>query len=445
MAHFQIKRGLDIPITGNPGSVVNNAPQVSHVGVLAEDYVGLKPIFNVSVGDFVALGQTLFTDRRDSSVSFTSPGSGTVVAISRGEKRKFLSIEIELSGEEVIDFGSTDIGAVDSHIVSDKLQKSGLWTAFKTRPFGKVPFSKSTPTAIFITAMDTRPLAADPEIIILSQLNEFHIGLKAISTLAPEVHVCVKQYSDLSLDLSENTVLHTFEGPHPSGLVGTHMHMVRPVHRGIEHWHVDYQDVIAIGHLFLTGKVSVDRVISLGGPSIKEPSLIKTRLGASVIELVDEYIDIQQHRVISGSVLYGYQAKGCEAYLGRYHQQISVLPEGNQRHFMGWAAPGKHRFSLTNVFLSRLFGDKDLVFNTSTNGSHRPIIPIGVYEKVMPMDLMMTHLLRSISIADVEDAERLGVLELDEEDLALSTYVCPGKNDFVPMLRNVLDIIEKEG
>lgn len=448
MELFQIKKGLDIPISGRPDTEIIDGPQISYIGLIAEDYTGLKPVFQVAVGDTVAVGQTLFSDRRDPAVSYTSTGAGTVVAINRGDKRKFLSVEIELGDGDTCDFGSIDqdhIHKLSRDDVASKLQQSGQWTSLRSRPFGKVAASDKTPRALFITAMDTRPLAPDPEVIIQSQLRLFNIGLQVLSVLAPEVFVAVKQYSDLNFELPPNATVYVFEGPHPAGLVGTHMHMIQPVYRDIEHWHIDYQDVIAVGHLFIYGQLMTERVIAVGGPSVKSPSLLKTRLGAGIQDLTAGYVNEGTHRFISGSILYGHHTAGVESYLGRYHNQVTVLPESIDRHFMGWAAPGKKQFSLMNVFLSRLIGEKQLEFNTSTNGSHRPIIPIGAYEKVMPMDLMMTHLLRALSIEDVETAEKLGVLELDEEDLALCTYVCPGKNDYIPMLRNVLNLIEKEG
>jgi Na+-transporting NADH:ubiquinone oxidoreductase subunit A len=280
--------------------------------------------------------------------------------------------------------------------------------------------------------------------------GDFERGLLALAKLTEGVvFVCTDRSTVVPLPTAtdgERFRLEQFVGPHPSGTVGFHIHRLDPVNRGKTVWHLGLQDAIAIGRLFETGKLHVERIVSLAGPAVSRPRLIRTRLGASTDVLVEGELVEGENRVISGSVFCGRKASGeVHGYLGRYSQQISVLREGREREFFGWFAPGLEKFSVSSTFLSKVIPGKRFGLTTSTNGSRRAIVPIGLYERVMPMDLMPTHLLRALLMRDVETSEELGCLELDEEDLELCTFVDPGKNDFGPYLRDVLTTIEKEG
>ena len=238
----------------------------------------------------------------------------------------------------------------------------------------------------------------------------------------------------------------SFSGPHPSGTVGLHIGLLDPVGSAKTVWHVGLQDLLGIGALVLTGKLDVVRLVSLAGPGVKKPCLLRTRLGASVDELVAGDLCDGENRVISGSILNGRAAAGdVLGYLGRFHNQITVLAEGREREFMGWLAPGSNKFSLSRLFLSALSPKKKFKFTTTTNGSPRAIVPIGLYEQVMPLDILPTFLLRSLACDDMEQSLKLGCLELDEEDLALCSFVDPGKTDFGTLLRRNLELIEREG
>jgi Na+-transporting NADH:ubiquinone oxidoreductase subunit A len=320
-----------------------------------------------------------------------------------------------------------------------------LWTALRTRPFSKVPAVEATTKAIFVTAMDTNPLAADPVVVISKQSEAFTAGLDVLSRLTNgKVYVCKKGKS-LPHSQQSNVEEHVFDGPHPAGLPGTHMHYLYPVDMSHVAWSINYQDVIAFGQLFLTGELYTDRVVSLAGPAVNNPRLIRTQLGACINELTDGEIIPGEVRSISGSVLSGVQASGAHAYLGRYHLQVSVLREGREKELFGWVMPGKNKFSVTKSFLSHLFKGQLYNMTTSLNGGERSMVPIGSYEKVVPLDMEPTLLLRDLCAGDSDSAQRLGALELDEEDLALCTYVCPGKYEYGSLLRSCLDTIEKEG
>lgn len=432
--------------------MVHNARAATRVAVLGDDVVGLKPTFHVAPGDLVRRGQLLFEDKSTPGVRHTSPAAGTVRAINRGERRAFHSLVIEVGNEDLTDaqlaFSSYSGGApqaLNADAVRALLLESGLWTALRTRPYSRVPAADSSPHALFITAIDTRPHSAAEAVVLAGHETDFTAGVTVLSQLcAGTTYVCVPQGLVLQLPSLPRVRTEVFEGPHPAGNVGTHIHLLSPVDMGRTVWHINYQDVMAVGHLFLTGRLDVSRVISLAGPSVLRPRLLRTRLGASIDALVQGEIAPGVQRLVSGSVLDGRSASGeVHGYLGRYHQQVTVLAEAVEREFFGWIMPGFDKFSLWGV-VAGAFTGKRLALNTTTNGGSRAMVPIGSYERVMPLDLMPTFLLRALLMNNDERAEALGALELDEEDLALCTFVCPGKAEYGPLLRAALTRIQKE-
>ncbi|MDD9892881.1 MAG: Na(+)-translocating NADH-quinone reductase subunit A [Gammaproteobacteria bacterium] len=447
--HIKVKKGLDLPITGAPEQVIYDAPAVSQVAVVGADYIGMKPTMLVAEGDQVKLGQPLFSDKKNPGVVFTAPGAGTVSKINRGARRVLQSVVIDVDGsEDAITFNSyaaDDLAGLGDDVVRKQLQESGLWAALRTRPYSKVPAVDSSPSSIFVNAMDSNPLAAHPEVVIGEQAEAFQAGLDVLTTLSSTVYVCRAEDARLPTLKGDKIIEAAFSGPHPAGLVGTHIHHLDPVGGGKTVWHLNYQDAIAIGKLFTTGQLSVERVVALAGPIAKKPRLLRTRLGASITDLVADEIESKEYRLISGSVWSGRRANGWAAYVGRYHLQISALAEGRHRQFMGWAAPGGDKFSFINVFTSALSRSRKFAFNTSQNGSARAMVPIGNFEGVMPLDVLPTQLLRAIVVGDTDMAQKLGCLELDEEDLALCSFVCSGKYDYAPVLRKNLTQIEREG
>ena len=422
MKTIHLKKGLDIPLAGEPVQEIDGEKQPGRVALVGPDYVGLKPRFEVAVGDRVKLGQSLFTDKKNPGVLYTSPGSGVVTGINRGERRAFLSIVIELEGEEEVVFDSyaeERLPSLERQAVIDLLTESGLWNSLRARPFGKVPDPGKIPRSIFVTVIDTDPHAPDVAKTLQGRESDFINGLTVLSLLTEgKVFLCLPAESTLPFPENGKIEPVQFTGPHPAGNPGTHIHLLDPVGKDREVWHINAQDTAAIGVLITTGRIDVHRIISLAGPSVNKPRLVKTRLGAALDELVSEELreggegNPGVHRIVSGSVLSGRWVNDPTAYLGRYHQQVSVLPEGGK--------------------LTRL-------------GPLRAIVPIGRYERVIPLDVLPTFLLRALAVNDVEDAENLGCLELVEEDLALCSYVCPSQIEHGTNLRRTLDIIEKEG
>jgi len=445
---IKIRKGLDLPINGSPKQEILDGPAVSEVAILGEDYLGMKPSMKVRVGDKVKCGDEIFVDKKTAGVTYTAPASGTISAINRGAKRKLLSVVIEVDGDDCKDFEkyeAAQLPQISREQVVENLVNSGLWTSLRTRPMSKVPAIDSDAAAIFVSLIDTNPLAADPMTIVTPQIEAFNHGLTVIKHLtAGELFVAYD--GNKNHDLAQNPVAtyKAFSGVHPAGNVGTHIHFLKPVNDKRTVWHVGYQDVIAIGKLFTTGHLYTDRVIALGGPLVKEPRLVKTRVGANTDQLVEGNITPEDERIISGSVFNGHIAVHHRSYLGRYHNQLSILKEGREKEFFGWIHLGSDKFSVTNAFVSHL-SSKKLDFTTTTGGSERAIMPIGSYEQVMPWDILPTQLLRALASGDTDTAQQLGCLEFDEEDIALCTFVCPGKYEYGPILRDALTTIEKEG
>lgn len=448
--HFSIKKGLDLPISGKPEQTIYDGNKVNSVAILGNEYVGMRPTMMVEEGQQVKLGQPLFTDKKNPGVQFTSPGAGTVKSINRGAKRALQSVVIELEGDDEVTFEQYDINKLDNlkrTDISKNLIDSGLWLAFRTRPYSRSPAVDAVPHAIFVTAIDTNPLAADPSVIINEHAEDFKHGLTILSQLTEgKVYVCQAPDTALPVNQKSNIEVHTFSGPHPAGLAGTHIHLLDPVNASKSVWTIGYQDVIAIGKLFTTGRLWVERVIAFAGPLVNKPRLIRTRLGASTQDLVLGEVQNIPSRIVSGSVLHGHTANNWAAYLGRFHNQISVIAESVERELLGWIRPGgKGKFSSLNVFFSSILGQKEVALTTSQNGSPRAMVPVGVFERVMPLDILPTQLLRSLLVKDTDTAQALGCLELDEEDLSLCSFVCSGKYDYGPALRSNLTQIEIEG
>lgn len=439
---IQIKKGLDIPIAGAPqNEIVTHDKTPSRIAIIGSDFIGMKPTMKVQVGDKVKIGDILFSDKKIEGIQFTSPVNGEVLEINRGAKRVFQSIVISNDGNESVTFSS--------HSTKELLLESGEWTAIRERPFDKIADPSKEVDSIFVTAIDTNPLAPSTTTILNHGKNKdlFDSGLKAISSLTKgKVYLCTGEefYSELpQIDNLEHKV---FTGPHPAGNAGTHMHFIAPVSAKKPAWHIGFQDVIAIGHLIKNKTLFTDRFVAIGGPRVRAPRILKVRRGTEITETFKEEVyDYNDARFIAGSILNGRTAEGVFNYLGRFHSCISVLQDVSIREFLGWQSPGLHKHSIQRTYITAWLPKRLIHYTTNLNGSHRAIVPIGSYEKIMPMDILATYLLRSLKSGDTDMAQKLGALELAEEDLALCSYVDPGKDDFGVDLRSILEKIEKDG
>ena len=445
---FEITKGLDVPLPGLPERArvpgvdeasVERKP-VSSVALLGADYIGLSFAVLVRPGDRVRLGQPVVRDLARSRVQLTAPGAGVVREVQRGAGRSLATLVIELDepGAPAIESGRRP--GVGREAAVEALLSSGLWTALRERPFGGVPDPATSPRAIFVTAMESDPLAPRAESVLAASADDFAHGVHTLTALTDGlVHVCTAPNAAHGNSGSARVQWHEFAGPHPAGLVGTHMHLVDPVGRGRTAWHLAYPDVIAIGRLFRTGELSMERSVALAGPRVARPRLLRTRLGASIDDLVAGELLPGRCRVVSGSPLSGRQATSWGRHLGRHHRQVCVLAEP--------AAPdaGPSRGSLLDALRRRLPRAPAAEPTTALHGRPGALMPTPVFERVLPFDVPPAPLLRALLVGDVETAEALGCLELDEEDLALCTYVCPAKLEYGGLLRAAFERLLESG
>jgi Na+-transporting NADH:ubiquinone oxidoreductase subunit A len=461
VALHRIRKGLEIPISGSPEQAIHDGPPIHRVAVMGDDAPGLRAKLAVAEGDVVRRGQLLFEDRAHPGIRYTAPAAGRVTAVFRGPRRSLRSLVIQLSESEregsptpgeLAAFASwtpDDPEGWSAERVRELLVESGLWVALRARPYGRVADPSSEAHALFVTAIDTNPHAPDPERVVAEAREDFERGLRLLVKLCGgTTYLCVGEGSAIASGVDAPVQVEEFRGRHPAGNPGVHIHRLAPVSRTRTAWHLSYADAIAVGRLAASGRLPVERIVSLAGPVVARPRLLRTRLGASLDELTRGEIGGEggDVRILSGSVLSGKKASGPEfGFLGRYHLQVSALAEGGERRFLGFVAPGARSYSALPVFVSRLLRRRSFDLTTDTHGSYRPLMPLGTYERVLPMDILATYLLRALVVGDIEQAEKLGALELDEEDLALCAFVCPGKTDFGPFLRANLERIEKEG
>ena len=433
---IRISKGLDLPISGSPSLNISDEPKVSNVALLSNDFVGMKPTMLYKEGDHVKGGEKIFEDKKNIGVSFTSPGSGIIRSINRGDKRKFISIEIELDkDEDLLEFDT-------SQSFKDLLINSGLWNSFRTRPFNRTPNVNDKPNAIFINCCDTNPLSVDPFNIINYDQELFNLGLNAVCNEF-NCDIYVSYQNDQFIRANDSVIYNQFSGPHPSGLTSTHISILNPVNINKTVWTLNYQDIISFGYLLKNKILRTTKIISLAGPSVFEPSLIKARINGNIDQITAGKVDANS-RIISGSVLHGHKSDGVMNYLGFYDSQISAIPDEVNEIFMNWLMPGSNLHSKLNVFLSSFVKPKEFIFNTSIGGGNRAIVPINSYEEVIPMDILVTQLLKSLVVADTEMAIDLGMLELIPEDLALCSYVCPSKYDYSSILMDNLNKVYSE-
>ena len=450
MRNITISKGLDIPISGEVTDLEITKQITNKVAVLGKDYHDLKPTMLVKVGEKVIKGQKLLEDKKIPGLFLVAPISGEVIEINRGERRAFESLVIETDNnvEEIVFIDNLSSFQANKENVRDILIESGLWTNFKKRPFSKVPNVDENVDEIFISCLDTSPLSVDPEIFIEQNLDDFNKGIEIISLITSKyVHISSKIGSNLFVE-SEKVRLYELNNLHPAGNVGTQIHYISPLGRNKSVWTINYQHVCHIGHMFNFGRLSFKKLVSVAGPQVKAPFLLETLSGVDLIEVLKDKLLEGTNRIVSGSVLSGRNAAKNESFLGHFHNQISVLREVEDvdRELFNWFRPDLKKHSFLPVFFTKFFEKiNPLNYTTSMNGADRAIVPIGVYEDVLPFNIMATQLLKSIVLRDTEEAQDLGILELDEEDLSLATYVCPSKYDYGSILRENLKLIEDEG
>jgi Na+-transporting NADH:ubiquinone oxidoreductase subunit A len=448
MGEFRIRKGRDINIKGAASKRIVEVPLPPKVAIQPHDFPGLKPRLSVQVGDVVKVGSPLLTDKTHAQIRVVSPASGKVAAINRGEKRALLQIVIETDGrQDAVSFEKIsveEIKRVPREKILALLLEGGAWPVLRQRPFSNLADPAREPKAIFVQAMSTEPLAADADFILKDHQKEFQAGLEALRRLTKgAVHVCYhKNATSKTFTETQNVQTHQFSGPHPSGNVSTHIHYIDPISKGDIVWYLEAQDVVRIARLLLNGSFSPERVVAVTGEGVDEPVYKRTVIGASVHSLVNAAKPGM--RYLSGSVLRGTDV-GPEGFLCFYDTQITALPRGGERKLLGWLTPGVGEYTFSKTFVSSFLPEQPASLNSDKKGSDRAIVLNDIYDQYVPLDILVNFLLRAVIANDIEEAERLGILECDEEDFALCTFACPSKTDVGGIIRGGLDLIEKEG
>lgn len=446
MKQISLRKGLNLPISGSASTEIDESRSVTSVGVIGADYVDLKPRIIVAEGDIVSVGSPLMCDKSNEDALVVSPLAGKVTAINRGARRKLISIVVTADEEagDPVDFSNVGDASTREGVV-ERLCAAGLWTSFRTRPYSKVPAPDTTPIAIYVTAMDSEPLAADPTIAISAESEAFAKGMATVASLTTgTTYLCQAGGDPLPGHDADGVEAVGFSGPHPAGLAGTHMHFLTPPQADKFVWTIGYQDVLAIGRLMLTGHYDPSCLIALAGPACTDPRLVRTVAGASMNEISGDDQPDYPVRMISGSVLSGRAGEGVDAYLGRYARQITLIEEDKKQIPMGWIRPMASKFAVQPVLGSAL-AKKLYPLTSNLNGGRRAMVPLGTFEELVPQDFLPTQLLRALLVMDTDQAQLLGALELDEEDLGLVGFACPAKYEYGLALRDSLTKIEKEG
>ena len=443
----RLKKGLDIKLEGIASKILGGDVTSAFYGIRPTDFPGLTPKMCVKPGDSVKAGTPLFMNKNCPEVKFTSPVSGTVKEVRRGDQRKLLEIVIERSGEDYIDFGKADPGSSDRMAIKEKLLSSGLWPSIRQRPYHIIANPADTPKSIFISGFDTAPLAPDLNFIMEnSPADLFIAGLKVLGKLTDgKVNLVLdgKNVPSKLLLNAQGVEISRFTGPHPAGNTGVHIHHIDPVNKGEVVWTVNLQDVTAIGRLFTEGLYKHERIIALAGSEVTDPSYYRVISGVSVKELATGNLKGENLRFISGNVLTGTKIVS-DGFLGYYDSMITVIPEGDYFEFFGWITPGLKKYSFTRTFLSSVFPRSKYNMDTNIHGGHRAFVMTGQYEKVVPMDIYPMQLLKAIIAEDIDNMENLGIYEIAEEDFALCEFICPSKIEIQSIVRQGLDLMVKE-
>jgi len=440
---IKIKKGLDIKLIGEARKEICNI-QTEHFAVKPTDFIGVLPRLLVNEGDIVKAGTPLFCDKYRENIIFTSPVSGVIEQVCRGEKRLLEEIRIKSSAEIVSEnFGVDDPRVTDRSAIIDKLLKSGTWPVIRQRPYNTIANPDDTPKAVYVSGFDTAPLAPDYTFIIRENLADFQVGIDVLARLAGKPVQLGVQAGENHFPEVVNVDVARYAGPHPAGNVGIQIHKTNPINKGEIVWVVNPQDVIIIGRLFSRGVLDTSVIISFCGSEVISPAYYKTRKGVSVSAFTHANVKPGPLRFISGNVLTGSRIRP-DGYLGFYHSQFTVIPEGNYHEFFGWAMPGLHKFSFSKSFFSFLTPNRRYRLNTNYNGGERAYVITGVYEKVFPMDIYPMQLIKACLAGNIELMEKLGIYEVDEEDFALVEFIDTSKTEVQQIIRNGLDLIRKE-
>ena len=447
MPTIKIKKGLDIPLKGAPEKTIESAKLPSVFAIKPQDFIGIQHKLLVKTGDVVLAGTPLLRSKTNESIVIPAPVSGEVVDVVRGEKRVLL--EIRIKSDETIKYEKFKEG---SQIPSDKseiinlLIKSGLWAMIRQRPFDTIPEPTVVPRDIYITTFDSSPLAPDYGFILKGMENYLQVAVDTLSKLTTgKIHFGLNTKADNNsiFENLKNVEKNYFSGPHPAGNVGVQIHHTKPINKGETVWYINIQDLAAIGKLMIDGIFDATRIIAITGPEVSKPAYCQTYIGANISNLVQPKDSKKTLRYISGNVLTGDRIDS-DGYLGFYHHQITVIPEGDYYEFFGWALPGFDKFSNTRQFFSKLIPTSNYKLDTNYHGAERAYVMVGQYEKVFPFDIYPVYLIKAILANDIDKMEELGIYEVSSEDFALCDFVCTSKIETQEIVHNGLEMLRKE-
>jgi len=454
MANFNIKKGMNINLAGAPDSMMAHAPEAAQAAIYPTEYIGMKTRLKVKEGDTVKRGTPLLFDKKNPAFQICAPAGGRVSQIVYGKRRVLERVVIDIDAHEQSEkfdqFKSEQLHHTDRTKLLAQLQQTGLLALLVARPFSRMANANALPKSIFVNGMNTAPYQPDMNFVILGQEHTFQAGLNALTRLTDgKVNLCLdgSKQNVSALKDAQHVEVHYFSGPHPSGNSSVHIHHVDAISPGDIVWTIKAQDVILIGQLLLNGEYPTHRVITLAGPAIKPGSArhYKVRMGGSLAKLFSEHVEKSEVRLISGDFLSGV-AVPSDGFLRLHDRGFTVLPEDRERHFLGWLAPGHNRLSASRTFLSKWIGHgRTWALGTNQRGESRPLVLTGLYDKYMPMNIMVDYLVRAVLARDSDEAMALGLLETDPEDFSICAFVCPSKMDLCAIIRKGLDQVEKEG
>lgn len=443
---IKLRKGLDINLKGKAAAEVMAVKEPGFYALCPDDFTGVTPKVVVKEQEYVMAGGPLFIDKNHPEVKFVSPVSGVVTCVERGARRKVLSITVEAAAEQDFEeFGKKNVAQLDGAAVKEALLNAGMFAFIKQRPYDVVADPTIAPNAIFVSAFDSNPLAPDFEVALKGEEANFQTGLDALAKMAKTyLNVSVNQKSS-ALTQAKNVTVTAFDGPHPAGNVGVQINHIAPINKGETVWTIDPQAVIFIGRLFNTGRVDLTRTVAITGSEVKKPAYCKLKVGALLTDvLVDNVNKDKELRYISGNPLTGKQIP-ANGFLGAFHSQVTVIPEGNDVHEMlGWIMPRFNQFSVSHSYFSWLMGKKEYTLDARVKGGERHMIMANEYDKVLPMDIMPEYLIKAIIAGDIDRMEQLGIYEVAPEDFALCEFVCSSKMELQRIVREGLDMLRRE-
>ena len=441
-----LKKGLNIRMIGEAEQVYSTIEDSKIYELKPTDFHGLIPKLTVKLGDKVKSGTILFHDKYNEKIKFCSPASGEISKIVRGPKRRIMKIEISTNNFMEYEDLSFSQNNLNREKIIDIMCSSGVWPFIRQKPFDTIANPSDTPKSIFISSFNSAPNAIDNDFALYGKEDLFQQGIDIIAKLTSGItHLNIDGYSNPSKVFinAKNVQINKISGAHPAGNVGIQIHHIDPINKDDIIWYLGPQDVLTIATLFKEKKFNASRIIAVTGSQIKKPKYYRTIAGVSVRNFLKDNLKKGETRIISGDVLTGKQIDQSDG-LGFYDYQITAIPEGNTSKFMGWIMPGLDRFSASRTFLSWLMPTKKYNLNTNLNGEERAYVMTGEYEKVLPMDIYPTHLIKAIMIEDIELMENLGIYEVSTEDFALCEFVCTSKIEVQKIIRHGLDLIQKE-